>query len=334
MSQTKDAFIRYRILDKCFRSINRYGINDLKDKCNEKLKYSGFGLNKGVSQRTIYNDIEYMKSVEGWNAPIIRIRDGYQRYYTYSDRSFSIDKMPLNEAQIKQIQYAYDILDNCEGLPLFRDMGDSLEKIGLIANNNNTEPCFEFEHNEYVEGLQYLKTLFKAIKNCTVLKIVYEPFGSVAREYNIHPQFLKQHSSRWYIFGKEQEHPGQVWNLALDRIKSIKPTKQYKYEKLDIDWKEYFEDIVGVTNILDDPTEKVHFIVHGKTAHYINGKPIHGSQRQKWIGENDLDVELNVKINYEFKQLLLSYASSITLLSPKHLVEEHKESLRKALEQY
>jgi len=47
-----------------------------------------------------------------------------------------------------------------------------------------------------------------------------------------------------------------------------------------------------------------------------------------------LDVKLKVKINYELKRLLLSYAADITILSPQSLVEAHKTSLQKALEQY
>lgn len=134
--------------------------------------------------------------------------------------------------------------------------------------------------------------------------------------------------------GIEQNHIDQIWSLALDRIQTIETTKDYPYNKLDIDWDEYFEDIIGVTNIKNDPVEKVHFRVHGKTTHYIFTKPFHGSQIAKWIDENTLDVTLEVKINYELERLLLSYAPSITILEPQSLVEKHKESLQMALKRY
>jgi predicted DNA-binding transcriptional regulator YafY len=91
---------------------------------------------------------------------------------------------------------------------------------------------------------------------------------------------------------------------------------------------------LGVTNYKDAPVEEVHFVVHGKTAHYLFTKPIHESQVSHWNEDGSLDVKLKVKINYELKRLLLSYAADITILSPQSLVEEHKESLRMALEQY
>ena len=189
---------------------------------------------------------------------------------------------------------------------------------------------------KYIAMKIYLHCIYKcnAIQYNTVLLIDYKPFDEDEMHFVFHPHYLKQYNNRWYIFGMEQSHPDQIWNLALDRIENIETTKDYPYIKLDVDWNEYFDDIIGVTNIDNVPVEKIHFLVHGKTAHYLYTKPLHGSQVAKWLDDNTLDVTLKVKINYELKRTLLSYAPFITILSPQSLVEEHKESLKKALDQY
>ena len=327
MPTTKFSFIRCRILDKCFRSPKLYQIQDLIDACEKEL-------NMSISRRTIYYDIDFMKSNDGWNAPIEPIKDGNRRYYRYSDPDFSIDKVPLSEAQLKQIQGAVDVLNSFEGLPQFEGLQDSLAKLGLTALNTEAKPCFGLDHNEYVGGLSYLTPLFNAIQYNNVLKIGYKPFDEEAMDLVFHPQYLKQYNNRWYIFGVEQNHQDQIWNLALDRIESLATTKDYTYIKLDVDWNEYFEDIIGVTNLDNAPVEKIHFIVHGKTAHYLYTKPLHGSQHHNWLDDITLDVTLKVKINFELSRTLLSYAPFITILSPQSLVDSHKESLLKALEQY
>lgn len=327
MPTTKFSFIRCRILDKCFRnSAKRFGIQDLIDACEKEL-------NMHISRRTIYYDIDFMKSDDGWNAEIEIEKDGNRRYYRYKDKNFSIDNMPLSEAQAKQIQAAIDIINTVDGLPQFEGLGDSLAKMGMMVYNTKAEPCFSLDHNDYVEGKSFITPLFNAIQYGTVLKIKYKPFDGEAVQYIYHPQFLKQYNNRWYIFGVEQSHTDQIWNLALDRIQKIKETK-VPYIKLDINWKEYFEDVIGVTNPVDEPIEKVHFLVHGKSAHYIKTKPIHESQNAHWIDENTLDVKLDVKINYELKHILLSYADAITILSPASLVKDHVESLKQALARY
>ena len=327
MPNTKFSFIRCRVLDKCFRSTRLYQIQDLIDAGEEEL-------NMSISRRTIYYDIEFMKSSDGWNAPIEPIKDGNRRYYHYTDPDFSIDKVPLSEAQLKQLQSAVDVLKTVEGLPQFEGLNDSLEKIGMMAYDTEAEPCFGLDHNAYVGGKEHITPLFNAIQYKTVQKIHYKPFDAEEVILVFHPQFLKQYNNRWYILGMEQKHIDQIWNLALDRIQSIETTKDYTYIKSDVDWNEYFDDIIGVTNIEDAPVEKIHFLVHGKTAHYIYTKPLHGSQCSKWLDDGTLDVTLKVKINYELERLLLSYAPNITILEPQSLIDNHKDSLRKALRRY
>ncbi len=331
MPITKYSYLRYRVLDKCFRNpVKHYSIEELINACNKELSFK----DKGISRRTIYYDIEYMKSPDGWEAPIISEIDGHTKYYHYSDPEFSIDKMPLSEAQLKQIQGAVDLLNSFKGLPQFDGLEDSLAKIGLNAMNTEAKPCFSIDHNDYVGGLEYLTPLFNAIQYETTLKISYKPFKADTMDIVFHPQFLKQYNNRWYIMGIEENHRDQIWSLALDRIQNIKTTKDYPYTKLNIDWDKYFDDIIGVTNNESAPVEKVHFLVHDKTTHYIFTKPLHKSQDHKWIDEDTLDVTLEVKINYELEKLLLSYAPNITILEPQSLVEKHKESLQMALERY
>lgn len=330
MPLNKSSLKRYRILDRCFRRSTGYQIQELLVACNKELQCD----DKSVSRRTIYYDIEYMKSPEGWNAPIETFKDGNRHYYRYSDQKFSIENAPLSETQLKELQAAIGVINCFEGLQPFEGLQESIAKLELAASSSHSKPCFSLEHNDFVGGLSHLTPLFNAIQYESALKIKYQPFGESPADYIFHPQYLKQYNNRWYVLGVEEHHREQIWNLALDRIRSIKPVKKYSYVKLDVDWGAYFEDIIGVTNKEEDRVEKVHFQVFGKTAHYIYTKPFHGSQHHKWLDENTLDVTLSVKVNYELKRLLLSYAPNITILAPSSLLEDHARSLREALSHY
>jgi predicted DNA-binding transcriptional regulator YafY len=72
----------------------------------------------------------------------------------------------------------------------------------------------------------------------------------------------------------------------------------------------------------------------GRTGFYVETKPLHGSQKQKWINENLLEVTLDVIINYELERLILSYADSVVVVQPKTLVEVIKIRLMDALNHY
>lgn len=327
MPSTKFSFIRYKILDKCFRSPKNYQIQDLIDACVKELNV------ENISRRTIYYDIEFMKSSDGWDAPIETVKDGNRSYYRYSDPNFSINNMPLSEEQLKQIQSALDVLGHYEGLPQFESFENSLNDMKLKFLDAGRKPCISFEYNEYLEGKEHLKDLFNAIQYETALQITYKSFDKDEERFVFHPNHLKQYNNRWYVLGVSEFAPEQVWNLALDRIKRIELSK-VEYQKLDMDWKEYFSDVMGVTNDINSPIEEVRFLVHGRSGHYFVTKPVHETQKYKWIDEKTLLVKLNVKINYELKRFLLSYAQDITILSPQSLIEEHKERLRIALGRY
>jgi hypothetical protein len=101
--------------------------------------------------------------------------------------------------------------------------------------------------------------------------------------------------------------------LAIDRIISIKETK-VKYQKNNkIDWQEYFEDIIGVTKPVDLEPEKVVLQFKGITGKYMETKPLHGSQKTKWIDNQTLEIRLDIIINYELERLILSYADSVSI---------------------
>ena len=86
-----------------------------------------------------------------------------------------------------------------------------------------------------------------------------------------------------------------------------------------IDWKEYFEDLIGVTKPIGNDIQKVILHFKGITGKYMESKPIHGSQKSNWIDENTLAVSLNIIINYELERLILSYAENVIVLEPESL---------------
>lgn len=150
----------------------------------------------------------------------------------------------------------------------------------------------------------------------------------------IHPYFLKQYNNRWFLFGYNPEKKKYDWNLALDRIISFKETKVKYHKNNKIDWKEYFDDIIGVTKPIDAEPEKVVLHFKGITGNYIETKPMHGSQKSKWIDNNTFEVTLDIIINYELERLILSYADSVYIIQPLSLAETIKNRLTAALKQY
>lgn len=95
MLVNKNALLRYKTIDRCLRNPYRqWTLEDLVDACSDAL-YEMEGITRGVSVRTIQNDIHVMRSDRlGYNAPI-EVYDN--KYYRYSEPHYSITSLPLTE---------------------------------------------------------------------------------------------------------------------------------------------------------------------------------------------------------------------------------------------
>ena len=115
MAQGKNAYIRYKVLDRCFRDSRRhYYMEDLVEACNEVLyNYDG----SSVSERTIREDIHFMQRQAGGGVPLERKMDGHRAYYMYSDRNFSIQNLPMSQSEAEMLSDTIQMLSRFKGLP-------------------------------------------------------------------------------------------------------------------------------------------------------------------------------------------------------------------------
>jgi predicted DNA-binding transcriptional regulator YafY len=336
MATNKNALIRYKVLDTCFRnSGRRYFINDLLEACDKVLSEIDL-LSNGISRRQLFEDISFMESEEGWSIELTKEREGKKVFYRYTNPSFSINNMPLNEVEINQLKSAIDILSQFKGMPQFEWIHELVPKLKQgLAPDDVSNTIIEFDNNEYLKGIEFLGQLHNAIFYKQVLSISYKPFEE-DNPYDLilHPYFLKQYNNRWFLFGYNSENQKFDWNLALDRIVAVKELNVEFKKNTEINWLDYFEDIIGVTKPVGEKTEAVvlHFI--GKTGNYMETKPIHGSQKSKWLDENTLEITLDIIINYELERLILSYADSVSVIKPEKLASQICKRLNAAAKLY
>ena len=80
MADTKNAFLRYQILDECFSNVHRkFDLEDLISICSQKLT-DYYGIPVSVSKRTIQYDIKFMQGSGGNFAPIEGYKDGRKTF--------------------------------------------------------------------------------------------------------------------------------------------------------------------------------------------------------------------------------------------------------------
>ncbi len=327
MATNKHAIIRYKVLNKCFSNRYRnYYIEDLIEECSEALS-EHFGSGTTISRRQIFDDMTFMKSEAGYSAPIDSIKDGRRVYYRYSDPEFSITKRPLNPYEKEQLDNVAEIFGRVKGLAKYEWMGELETKLSDSLDENVKE-IISFEQNPFLKGIDFLNPLYNYIRNKTVLKVKYQSFKMEEPvDIVLHPYYLKQYNNRWFLFGLNNEY-NSLQNLPLDRIESME-IHSGEYIENTVDFEEYFEEIVGVTNPSEREEEEVVLEFQENRLPYVLSKPLHGSQRYK-----DGRVILKLKINKEFISVLLSYGSDLQVVAPESLKKGMIEEVEKMRNNY
>ena len=334
MAITKFPLIRYKVLDRCFRATYiKYYIEDLIRECNEAL-YEMTGEEESVKLRQVREDIAFMRSPEGWNIELAELFDGKRRIYRYEDPTFSIMNLPLSSRLMEDFRSAAEVMSQFEGLPQFEWLQESLSKMSQEARSNSPA-VISFQSNPFLKGIHNLAPVYYAAKHHTVLELEYQDFNS-ENSYRLifHPWHLKQYNNRWFVLGYNPDSDLPVWNAALDRILSVAETPLPYIPNEHIDWQEYFEDIIGVTKPKEAGVQHIVIHFYGITGKYVESKPLHGSQRTRWINPETLEVRLDLIINLEFGSLILSYADTAKVIEPASFAEAFQSRLQNAIDRY
>jgi len=327
MPVNKNAVIRYRIIDNCLRNrARKWTWKDILDEVNNELDKEGISP---IGKTTLFEDLKdiefrvYSSDIEkhfGHNKKIV--------YYRYADPDYSINKQPLSENEANQIKSAIQILSRFKGMPQFEWVNELVPMLETRLNLKSQEHnIISFDSNEDYQGKEHISVFFNAILYKRVLKISYQNFKSeFPVDYIFHPYHLKQYNSRWFVFGFNPEVNYSIQNLALDRIVAIEEITD-EYISNQIDWDDYFSDIIGVTKTNAELTEVKLLIKDQEQASYIKTKPIH--QSQKIIKKTELGFETSIKVvpNYELYKILLSFGSRIKILSPSDLADKLKKTI-------
>lgn len=331
MPATKEAFIRYRIIDRMLR--NKYKpfptmlqlVEEMEDK-----------LGKTFSESTIQKDIKAMKEDEllGYKAPINYSK--LHRGYYYEDPAFSITEIPLSEQDIASLEFAAMVLQQFKDIKLFSEFGSAVDKIfnavnfSTLLSENDVESAIQFEKVPHYKGSNWIGTLLTNINNREVITIEYQKFeDKTSNSRVLHPYLLKEYRNRWYLIGMT-ETDGAIKTFALDRILEVlKADIKFRFHG-NFSAEDYFKYAYGITTFEGKP-QKVQLWVSPFSAGYVKTQPLHATQKILKDNKDGLQVEISVGVTTELIMDILSFGSNIKVLSPNSLQEAVVQKIKETL---
>lgn len=328
MPVDKQVLLRYQVLNKCFRNRYReYTIDDLVDECNKALRRMD---KPDVSKRTIQNDINTLEA-DYHIALNENLRQGRKRLYRYVDTGYTLPIYRMNDEERNKIEDAIYVLKDFEGEPLYDWVRTILMQIEGGLFDEDASPVVSFQSNLDLKGLEHFSELLQAILTKRVLKLKYTPYGKKQIVTTVYPYYLKEYNDRWYLIAQAKGYDSYA-HYALDRIDDFEEVV-VPYKKPDIEFDEYFDDVIGVT-VPEGDSEDVILRISKPRFEYIRTKPLHLSQRI--VEENDYFavVSINVKVNKELEALVLSFGSDMEVLSPESFRTRITKKIRSMSQKY
>lgn len=320
MADTYPAFKRQqKIIEILRHPFHEYSVEEVVEQINAWLTRNN---HPAITRRTFYNDIaeieqsgEYVVEKRRQGRKIVyKIaapdkEEGWIRHLSERDKElFRLYFSTLGDFKSILDQ---DIFEKLTSLTELRE-----ERIAKQYNKITYDLNVDYRNIKLIPKIVY--SVLKGLK----AQVHYVPFVDSEQHFEFHPWHMRHYNGRWFVFGKAMHRPElKVMNLAVDRIESYELTTHEALPNTEIDFTEYFEDIVGVTRPEGASPEKIRIWVDKNVLPYIRTKPIHQSQKfiQNSENENGAEIQLNVIINQELKNQLLSFGGQIEVLSPEHL---------------
>ena len=321
MPVDKQVLLRYKVLNECFRNRHReYTIDDLVNECNKVLRATG---KPDVSKRTIQYDINELEGEPYCIRLNENLKRGRQRLYRYVNTDDSISLYRMDDEERNKIEDAIFVLKKFKGEPLYDWVRNVLMQVEAGLFDEATSSFVSFQTNPDLKGLEHFAPLLHAIITKRVLKLTYTPFGKDTIIDTIYPHYLKQYNDRWYLIAVLKESD-KIGHYPLDRIDGFEEVA-LPYKESDIDFNEYFDDVIGVTVNPEEPID-INIKVSRESMGYVKTKPIHLSQRTLEKTDDYMVISINVIPNYELDSKILSYGTAMEILSPEsyraHIIEK------------
>lgn len=358
MPEKKDQLKRRKIIDSMLSGGKYYSVSEMVKRLEKEDIH--------VDRRCVQIDLRYLNDGVGvdekdkdGNDIVMNIKKKRETRNDKNDKPYSttvyhyVDDWPgmfkheTSEAEKNLLDTIFKLVGNFEGVPGF----EQVVALGKEAKEKKTDDrkIVSISRNE-LENNNLFAKLFKNIIDQQPVRLSYHFHNEPDKHYwniDFHPYLLKEYNRRWFVLGKLENAekggknigPGGFLTLALDCIDGEVEESKVNFRAFShgeyAEPEEFFDDIVGTTNIPENPVQTIVIWASDEIKGYIRSKPIHGSQKElredkgasEWRERRpDLKdgtfFQIQCKLNYELKRELCSYGSAIEVLSPVEVRDE------------
>ena len=296
----KDYLLRQLTILKKLRNGRYATYDEISSHLENESEISGNDLN--ISLRTFQRDIQEILSIFH-----VEIKFDYKRKAYYIEEE---EKPEFNERMLE----AFDLFNSLNMLSQHSDF-------------------IQFE-NRRPHGTHHFYGLLHAIKNRFTIQLTHHGFWADEQSLRmVEPYLLKECQNRWYLLANDVNND-KIKTFGLDRIISFEITKNKFSIPKQLDIYDMFKHSFGIISFENETSEEIILSFDTEQGKYIKTYPIHESQVILIDDENEFRIQLKLQLTWDFLMEIMSFGSSVQVISPIKLINMLKEEFQKTFALY
>lgn len=336
MPVSKNALLRYKILDDLLKNKDRYTIKQLTERVNSEMEILETDKRSyTVTERMIRMDLENMMKVYS----VAIVKNG-PKYY-YESKEESIDSINLREEDKTAINLALGVFSRFKNTPLYDKFSDVVTRViasSLIrkVNHADTQHYIQLAEMSEHSGIEWIERIYQAMVEKKALVLHYRNFGDKTSQKVVSPYLLKEYRNKWYMIAYlHRDQTDNILIYKLSRIVDIQDTDEHYVEDKYFNGKKFFKYALGVFHRHASEPIDVKLKLRGDSIiKLFSEDKIHPTQEIIPISEKEAIMNLIVFDSPELHTLILSYSNSIEVLEPECLRKLIIDKIQMSLNQY
>lgn len=284
-----------------------------------------------VSRRTLMRDLDFLR--DDHRAPISY--DDSRKGFRLTDPSFRLAPVELTQREVFSFSVARKLLEGFEGTPLELDMRSMLGKIAeslqgtvSVELESLTDQFTVLSEDRARVDPEVWQRAARAINQRERLRMSYQRFDGVVRDYVLEPHHLAAYHGNWYLVALNGA-AGRVETFALSRCRSLVGSGEHFARPVTFDPRAYFTGAFGISHA--ERPWKVRLVFSPEVATYVGERVWQPNQRMRRRRGGSLELRLETSSRKELTRWILSWVPYVKVAAPRQLRERVQERLRQGL---
>lgn len=290
---------------------------------------------KGVSERTIKRDIQWLRDSQ--NAPIEY--DASRRGYYYGDKSFRLPSALIGADELFAISLAGEVLRQHRNSPLFETLAEAFDKLGaMLPDRVSVDPSWldrriwaVHDPVARIEAAVWSAVLLGLREQRRLSICCFTHNGKPGNSKEVDPYHLVAFRGEWYLIGYDRSE-GERRCIALSQLQQSEPHEERFEVPEDFDPADFVDPRFGVHPTDDPRPVSLHFTA--ELAPHIVRKTWHTTQTIDSHDDGSLTLRFRATHLHQVRAWVLGWGAGCTVTEPAELAESIRAELREMAQSY